>query len=113
MNHCHCSRIAARHRDGTSRHPSRSRRFSEIAGWIVPGVTLVLLPKCPVCVAAYVALISGVGISVASASRLRLLLLVGSVAILLGLALWRLWQVASRSVVLESKPANRIVKKRN
>ena len=76
---------------------SRWRRLSEIAGWVVPGATLVLLPKCPICVAAYVALISGVGISIASACRLRTVLLLLSLTILFCLTLLRLRQLASRN----------------
>jgi hypothetical protein len=47
--------------------PSRSRRVREVAGWLVPGALLALLPKCPMCVAAYIALGTGISMSYASA----------------------------------------------
>ena len=47
------------------------RRFADVIGWIVPASILALLPKCPMCVAAYVALATGIGVSVTVATYLR------------------------------------------
>lgn len=47
-------------------------RAAGLAGWIVPGILLVLMPKCPACFAAYVALASGIGLSLPVASGIRL-----------------------------------------
>ncbi len=93
MNAGDCCHSATRDRDHASRPASRWRRAGEIAGWIIPSATLVLLPKCPACVAIYVALISGVGISLASASLLRTSLLVVCVVALVCLAVIRLCRV--------------------
>src|SRR5256885_7443102 len=48
----------------------------EATGWIAPSLGLALIPKCPACVAAYVAAIPGAGISLPMAARLRLGLLI-------------------------------------
>lgn len=95
MNTRHCCQIATPECDNSRRPASRWRRGGEIAGWIIPSATLVLLPKCPVCVATYVALFSGVGISVATASKLRASLIILCVATLIGLALTRLCRLTS------------------
>ena len=39
--------------------------------WFLPGVILVIIPKCPLCLAAYVLVGSGIGLSVTSATYLR------------------------------------------
>ena len=59
--------------------PRRSRRGWELAAGAVSLGVWVLVPKCPVCVAAHVAFWTGLGLSFAAATYLRwsLLLLSG------------------------------------
>jgi hypothetical protein len=52
------------------------RRGLELAGWIVPSTALVLLPKCPACLAAYVAVGTGLALSVPSATYMRTSLII-------------------------------------
>jgi len=42
-------------------------RIRKVAGWLLPGTVLALMPKCPMCLAAYVALGTGITMSYASA----------------------------------------------
>jgi hypothetical protein len=52
------------------------RRAWQSIQWIFPSTLLVLMPKCPFCVAAYVALFTGVSISVTTARWLQVLMFV-------------------------------------
>lgn len=81
MNGCHCcetgtppagskinsSTVIARN----ASRPTFLRKCMHTARWILPGTILALLPKCPICFAAYVALGTGIGLSVTAATYLR------------------------------------------
>lgn len=48
------------------------RRTKSAAGWGTPALLLVLMPKCPMCVVAYLAMATGVAVSVGEAEWIRL-----------------------------------------
>jgi hypothetical protein len=63
--------------------PTLVRRVRRFSSWVLPSVILVMVPKCPVCLAAYVAIFTGVSLSLATATCLRwAILLVGVVSLL-------------------------------
>jgi hypothetical protein len=64
---------------------SRIRRVLRTTKWILPTTILALLPKCPMCVAAYIAIGTGCGVSIASATILRSSLLAASALLLTAL----------------------------
>ncbi len=60
---CQCSR-------------ERTRRVVKNgAGWIIPGTMLALLPKCPLCLAAWLSLLFGIGLSATMATTLYITLI--------------------------------------
>ena len=77
------------------------RRYLEFSGWAVPGTLLVLLPKCPACLAAYVAVWTGLGLSFSTATHLRTAVLLLCIATLLGLGVNRLRQFFGRGLTVE------------
>jgi hypothetical protein len=90
MNACHCCQIKTRAGDNARRPASGLRRAWEIAGWLFPSMTLALLPKCPMCMATYVALATGIGISLPTATGLRAMLVALCVASLVFMTARRL-----------------------
>ncbi len=75
--------------------PTWARRVREILAWVCPSALLVLVPKCPACLAAYVMLWTGLGLSLTTATYLRWVLLSLSVAALLFLILKRLGRIGA------------------
>jgi hypothetical protein len=60
--------------DGKSHPFFLAKRLLKVARLSLPAVVLALLPKCPACLAAYVALGTGISLSVAAAALLRSIL---------------------------------------
>ena len=85
----------------TSGRETRGRRlaksFFDVVGMIVPAAILALLPKCPACLAAYIALGTGVGLSVSTANHLRMLFVALCVASLLYLAANLAWRYTTEN----------------
>jgi Flp pilus assembly protein TadB len=91
-----CCETTTRGRGDTARPTSPRRVGGELAGWVGSGATLLLLPKCPACVAAYVTLGTGLGISLSTAAHLRILLVALCLATLTFVAARRLRHFMAR-----------------
>jgi hypothetical protein len=69
---------------------SPARRVAGSTKWIIPTAVLALLPKCPMCVAAYITLVTGLGVSISAATWIRsgvIIMCVGALTFLLNRAL--------------------------
>lgn len=74
--------------------PTWARRGRELVAWALPSAGLVL-PKCPACLAAYLALWTGLGLSLSTATYLRWAMLFVCIGALLFLILSRLGRTAT------------------
>ncbi len=114
MNTHHCcenaagdsrsERFAAQTEVGRWHPRTFARRCLDITGWMVPGAILALLPKCPACLAAYVAIGTGVWLSLSTATYLHASLVILCVALPLYLAMRGLCRfVVVRAALLRAK----------
>jgi hypothetical protein len=96
--------ISSKTADGKA-HPSstKQRRFV-LAKFSLPTLILALLPKCPACFAAYIALGTGISVSVATASFLRTLL----IAICLAALVWILTSALRSALTSRLRPHSRL-----
>ena len=62
--------------EGDPHPPSLKRRSLQLTAKMIPVAILAVLPKCPACLAAYLALGTGIGISLTAATYMRWLLVV-------------------------------------
>lgn len=65
-------------------------KVQELLAWLLPSTVLVVVPKCPACLAAYVALWTGLGLSLSTAANLRWAMVLLCAASLLFLSVKRL-----------------------
>jgi hypothetical protein len=69
-----CVQDGLRIAEGDPHPASLTRRALALTAKIVPGAILAVLPKCPACLVAYVALGTGIGLSLTAAAYIRLAL---------------------------------------
>ncbi|QDV26377.1 hypothetical protein Q31a_47510 [Aureliella helgolandensis] len=74
----HCCESASKDKSKPLTHKVRG-----FLAWLLPSVVLVMMTKCPACLAAYVALWTGLGPSLSAATNLRrAMILLGALSLL-------------------------------
>lgn len=76
-----------------------------VGGWLAPGALLALTPKCPMCLAAYIAVGTGLAIPLKIAASLRTGLLAIALAVL-AYSAWRAF-ASARCVIAASTARSR------
>lgn len=74
-------------------HDKPTRRLAAAVQWAIPLTTLALIPKCPACIAGYVLLFTGLGLSLPAAATIRWAIITLCLATLLTLAVRWLTQL--------------------
>jgi hypothetical protein len=69
-------KIKDAHVDVSPKRKNIAKRFYNVVKCVVPGAILILLPKCPICLAAWISVGTGFGISITAAGYLRATLII-------------------------------------
>lgn len=80
-----------------------ARQFPGAAASVLPGALLVLLPKCPLCLAVWLTAVTGVGFSAAGASWARWILVLFWIAALALVAAPKVRRRASAELTRETR----------
>jgi hypothetical protein len=83
------------------REKVKRRRWVNGVAWLAPTMALALMPKCPACVVAYVAILTGLGMSLTTAAYLR----TGAIAVCLIALVWLIAAALWRRVRSAASPA--------
>ena len=97
MSNCpFCNLDSAPNPSDSKRPTGLLRRAWRSIQWLFPATLLVLMPKCPLCVMAYLALFTGIGVTVSTARWIQILMLVFCLTSLAYLAV-RYWRGRSKA----------------
>lgn len=76
--------------------PRPGPRGLRALSWLGPGALLILMPKCPACMAGYIAVLTGLGVSLSTAALVKYGLMTLCVAALTFLVIRRARRLAHR-----------------
>ena len=76
--HCNCSNNTSTLQAVEQKRGRKKtgRRFIDFIKMVMPAVIFIVIPKCPVCLAGYIVLGTGIGLSITTATYLRIGLIV-------------------------------------
>ena len=83
--------------------PTWVRRFRAVFEWGLPSAMLVLVPKCPACLAAHAALWTGLSVSLSTVTYLRWAMLLLCVVSLLFLTVKSLIRIQTHFSLLQTE----------
>ena len=78
-NNCTCHNRGKQHENIVHKNSNKKKtigRYIEFVKMLMPAVVFAIIPKCPVCLAGYIALGTGLGLSITTATYIRIVLII-------------------------------------